>query len=177
MTLVKWESAANVTFAAMNGVLHLWKDADSYTQRFMTRLLYDAVFCSGNPNNTGYISMNALSNKRKKKKVTLDHCLSPQFVARMVYDNPDKWLSDPDTFKRLFYMCCTTIQVTPEENNALSQLTENRDGVFKILVPTHKKYEHLNIILYHQDKGVVTDVFQDLVPRELVSYEENYLVS
>lgn len=175
MTISKWESAATVTFAAMNGVLHLWKGADSHTQRFMTRLLYDAVFCSGEPNKTGYISSEALSNKRKKKKVTSDHCLSPQFVARMVYDNPDRWLTDLEEFKRLFYMCCTTITVTPEENIALSKLTENRDGEFKILIPTHKKYEYLNISLLHKDRGVVTDVFEDLVPKELIDYEQNYL--
>ncbi len=175
MTLSKWEEASSIAFDAMKGVLYRWKDATPRTQRFMTRLLYDAVFCSGNPNNSGYISVKAMSNKRMKKKVTLDHCLSPQFVARMIYDNPDKWLSDFDTFKKLFYMCCITIQVTPEENIKLSKLTENRDGEFVIHVPTHRKYDHLGIVLFHPEKGVVSDVFEDLVPMELIEYEKDYL--
>jgi hypothetical protein len=177
MSTYRWEDAATVTFAAMNGVLNLWKDAGPNTQRFMTRLLYDAVFCSGEPNKTGYISSAALLNKRKRKRVTSDHCLSPQFVARMIYDNPDRWLTDLEEFKKLFYMCCTTITVTPEENVALSKLTENRDGKFTVLVPTHKKYEYLNISLLHKNRGVVSDVFEDLVPRELIEYEKQYLVA
>jgi len=177
MMTFNWEFAVPITFDAMNGVLHHWNGADSRTQRYMTRLLYDAVFCSGQPNKTGYISSAALVNKRKKKRVTLDHFLSPQFIARMIYDNPDRWLTDLEEFKKLFYKCCATIEVVPQENIALSKLTENKDGEFKILVPTHKKYEYLNIRLLHKDKGVVTDIFKDLVPEELITYEENYLVS
>jgi hypothetical protein len=159
----------------MKGVLPFWGTANQYKQRSMTRLLYDQVFCAGEPNKTGYISSAAMSAKRKGNKTTKDHCLSPQFVARMVYDNPDVWLTDVEKFKSLFYMCCQTIEITPEENIKLSKLTENRDGEFVIHVPTHRKYDHLGIVLFHPEKGVVSNVFEDLVPMELIEYEEDYL--
>lgn len=171
----KWQDFAEICFYAMKGVLPFWETANQYKQRSMTRLLYDQVFCAGEPNKTGYISSAAMSAKRKGNKTTKDHCLSPQFVARMVYDNPDVWLTDVEKFKSLFYMCCQTIEITPEENIKLSKLTENRDGEFVIHVPTHRKYDHLGIILFHPDKGVVSDVFEDLVPMELIEYEKDYL--
>ena len=173
----KWEDFALIAFHAMKGVLPFWKNANSYQQRAMTRILYDQVFCAGEPNKTGYISSAAMSAKRKGNKTTKDHCLSPQFVARMVYDNPEVWLTDFDKFKTLFLKCCQTIEVTSKENNDLSRLTENRDGQFFIHVATHKKYDHLGIVLFHQEKGVVRDVFEDLVPEELINYESSYLVS
>lgn len=172
----KWEEFAQITFHAMKGVLPFWKTASNFTQRSMTRILYDQVFCAGEPNKTGYISVEAMTAKRKGRKTTKDHCLSPQFVARMVYDHPDIWLTDLNKFKSLFYMCCQTIEVTPSENIQLSKLTENKEGQFIIHVPTHKKYDHLGIVLFHKDKGVVTDVFEDLVPVELIEYEQNYLL-
>lgn len=171
----KWENFAEVCFDAMNGTLHRWKASSQYTQRSMTRILYDQVFCSGEPNKTGYISGAAMTAKRKGNKTTKDHCLSPQFVARMVYDHADVWLSDIKKFKTLFYMCCQTIEITPEENIKLSKLTLNKDNEFVIYVPTHKKYDHLGIILFHPEKGVISDIFEDLVPKELIDYEQNYL--
>jgi len=172
----KWEDFALIAFHAMKGVLPFWKNANSHQQRAMTRLLYDQVFCAGEPNKTGYISVAAMSAKRKGNKTTKDHCMSPQFVARMVYDNADVWLTDLDKFKTLFLMCCQTIEVTPDENNKLSQLTENKDGQFIIHVATHLKYDHLGIVLFHPEKGAVRDVFEDLIPSELIDYESNYLV-
>jgi len=172
----KWEDFALIAFHAMKGVLPFWKNANSHQQRAMTRLLYDQVFCAGEPNKTGYISAAAMSAKRKGNKTTKDHCMSPQFVARMVYDNADVWLTDLDKFKTLFLMCCQTIEVTPDENNKLSQLTENKDGQFIIHVATHLKYDHLGIVLFHPEKGAVRDVFEDLIPSELIDYESNYLV-
>ena len=173
----KWEEFALIAFHAMKGVLPFWKNANSYQQRAMTRILYDQVFCAGEPNKTGYISSAAMSAKRKGNKTTKDHCLSPQFVARMVYDNPDVWLNDLDKFKTLFLKCCQTIEVTSSETTNLSKLTENRDGQFVIHIATHQKYDHLGIVLFHQEKGVVSDIFEDLVPEELIDYESDYLVA
>ena len=173
---MKWEDFALIAFHAMKGVLPFWKNANSHQQRAMTRLLYDQVFCAGEPNKTGYISVAAMSAKRKGNKTTKDHCMSPQFVARMVYDNANVWLTDLDKFKTLFLMCCQTIEVTPDENNKLSQLTENKDGQFIIHVATHLKYDHLGIVLFNPEKGAVRDVFEDLIPSELIDYESNYLV-
>ena len=165
----RWEDFALIAFHAMKGVLPFWKNANSHQQRAMTRLLYDQVFCAGEPNKTGYISAAAMSAKRKGNKTTKDHCMSPQFVARMVYDNADVWLTDLDKFKTLFLMCCQTIEVTPDENNKLSKLTENKDGQFLIHIATHLKYDHLGIVLFHPEKGAVRDVFEDLIPSELIA--------
>ena len=90
---------ANVSYKAMKGVFPLWKDASSHTIRGMTRLLYDPVFCCGAVNQTGLTSVSALMEKTKP---TLDHCLSPQFVARMIYDQPDIWLSEFDKFSYFY---------------------------------------------------------------------------
>ena len=40
-----------------------------------------------------------MENKKNKQRVCVDDCLSPQFVARMTYDNPDIWLNDFEKFK------------------------------------------------------------------------------
>jgi len=31
--------------------------------------------------------------------------------------------------------------------------------------------------VFHQEKGLVRDIFEDLVPEELINYESSYLVS
>ena len=174
---MRWISFANVAFHAMKGAAPLWKNADSDTKISMTRLLYDQVFSSGNPHKTGYISSNALDAKREKKKTCNDHCLSPQFVARMIYDNPDVWLTDFEKFKNLFFLCCQTIVVTSKENTELSNLTSNKNGKLEIKVATHLKYEHCNITLFHPKKGIVKNPFLDILPDELIEYEKQYLTS
>ena len=173
----KWESFAEVAFHAMKGALPLWTNASPDTRRAMTRILYDLVFSTGDPNKTGYMSSNAMEAKTKRLKTCKDHCLSPQFVARMIYDNPNIWLVDVDKFKELFYSCCQTILITSKENTALSNLTKNSDGKLTIEVPTNMKYEHLNIELFHKDKGYVGNIFDELVPKELIEYEKQYLTS
>lgn len=173
-----WQEFALSSFDSMKASLYRWKEtADPSTKRSLTRLFYDQIFCSGDPNRTGYISLSAMDNKKNKKNVCTDHCLSPQFVARMIYDHPEVWLSDFDKFKNLFYQSCLTIKVTPEENTRLSKLTDNSNGQFSVYVPTHQKYDHLGIKLFHPEKGFVTEnIFVDLVPTELMEYEKQYLV-
>ena len=172
----KWESFAEVAFHAMKGVLPLWTNASPDTRRAMTRILYDLVFSTGDPNKTGYMSSNAMEAKTKRLKTCKDHCLSPQFVARMVYDNPDVWLTDFEKFKKLFHACCQTILITSKQNYALSNLTKNLNGEFFVEVATHEKYKHLNIKLFREQEGYVEDVFYDkLVPIELTKYERKYL--
>ena len=87
---MKWHSHAKAAFYAMKGCLELWvmarKSGDNNLMIALTRILYDQVFSSGKPNQTGYISSAAMTNKREKKKTCSDHCLSPQFVARMIFD-------------------------------------------------------------------------------------------
>ena len=173
MTRTKnWKAYCKTAFNALSASVEDWGDPDFF--RPITRIYYINVFDCASVNHLGLISEEALLNPKER---TQDHCLSPQFVARMVYDNPDVWLTDFDKFKTLFLKCCQTIEVTSSENTKLSKLTENKDGQFSIFVATHKKYDHLGIVLFHQEKGVVRDVFEDLVPEELMNYESDYLVT
>lgn len=95
-------------------------------------------------------------------------------------DNPDKYLQDYDVFEELFWLSCSLITVTKNENKQLSLLTENDGMDYKVLVPTNLKYKHLGIQLYQKVgngwKDVVEykDHFVD-VPNYLLQYEERYL--
>ena len=143
------------------------------------------VFDCGNPNHTGFISQTAYNNKLEGKKTVYDHYLSPQFIGRMILDNPDKYLSDFNVFRDLFWKSCGTVVVTAEENIKLSKLTENNDNYYKVFVPTDKKYEHVGIkLLSRPDKkqkwkgvDVIESSTTDLYfPDDLIDYEKVYLV-
>ena len=114
----------------------------------------------------------------KNKRATRDHILSPQFVARMIYDQPEIWLSEYEKFKQLFFICCQTIQITRTENDVLKNFTSNNNNNFVILVPTLRKYEEAGIRLYDQTQTrfVQNNIFEELVPEELTDYEKQYLV-
>jgi len=151
--------------------------------RPITRIYYFGVFDAGNPNPTGLISESALKNKMEGKKTVLDHCLSPQFICRMILDNPDIYLSDYEKFKEVYYYSCRTIVVTQEENDALSKLTINDGNTYKVLVPTNLKYNHLGIKLYMRPDStnkwklaeeIETNILD--VPQELLNYEKDFLV-
>ena len=107
-----------------------------------------------------------------------DTALSPQFVARMIYDQPEIWLSEYEKFKQLFFICCQTIQITRTENDVLKNFTSNNNNNFVILVPTLRKYEEAGIRLYDQTQTrfVQNNIFEELVPEELTDYEKQYLV-
>ena len=115
----------------------------------------------------------------KNKRATKDHILSPQFVARMIYDQPEIWLSDYEKFKNLFFISCQTIQITRTENDTLKNFTSNNNNNFVILVPTLQKYEEAGIRLYDQNRVafVNNSIFEELVPDELTNYEKQYLVN
>ena len=171
-----WKVYCLTAFNALRANAELWQDPAYF--RPITRIYYDLVFCSGY-NRTGLISEAALNNTKER---TDDHCLSPQFIARMIMDNPDLYLSDYTVFENLFNLARTTVCVTKSENKQLSLLTDN-DGVdYKVYVPTNKKYGHLGIKLYekvgHQWKDVVEyegDI-GDIAPIDLLTYEEKFLV-
>jgi hypothetical protein len=134
---------------------------------------------------SGYITENALLEKRSNPKWTIckDHCYSPQFIARMIMDNPDIYLTDYDKFKEIFLIACTTIDITSDENRRLSLLTSNKAGDFKIYVPTDKKYQHLDIRLLRRNYGrnwynTPTDYVSNYIetPQEILDYEKQFLV-
>ena len=66
----------------------------------------------------------------------------------MIMDNPEKYLSDYETFEKLFFLSCMVVKVTKEENRLLSLQTDNRSKEYKILTPTNLLYETVGIELY-----------------------------
>lgn len=179
------EIYCQIAFNCLKANLYLWKlyPNDKDVLRGVTRPYYDLVHSLSIP--SGFITIKALEEKRNDSKWILckDHCYSPQFIARMIMDNPEIYLEDYEKFKKLFYIACTTIDITPEENRALSLLTSNRGNGYKIYVPTDKKYQHLNIQLVKRNYGPkwsfkpadsVSNYIQ--TPQELLDYEKQFLV-
>ena len=175
----RWEYFAETAFDAMQvqSVRNRWVDAPSQKKISLTRIYYDQINSCGYPNQTDYISMEALKILSKKKRPTRDHILSPQFVARMIYDNADYWLTDYPIFKDLFFKCCTTIQVTRQENDLLKSYTSNHKENFSLYCNTVDKYERAGISLFDGIQFVSNNVFEQLVPKELTEYEKRYLTN
>ena len=67
--------------------------------------------------------------------------------------------------------------IRDRENTALSHLTTNKGGKFEVKVSTDKKYEHLKIVLFHPERGIVPNPFGELLPEGLLEYEKQYLVT
>lgn len=169
-TTDRWKNYATVAYDAMVANVENWKNPEN--KRAITRIYYDLVFCSGHPNDSGLISADAMIAKIQKKKITKDHCYSPQFIARMIMDNADYFLSSREVFMQTYFDSCRTITVTPEENTELRKLTKNTADGFVILVPTTHKYSHLNIELLNK-KTQVPNILE--VPDILVEYEKQYI--
>jgi hypothetical protein len=176
-----WKVYCETSFNGLGANLHNWGNP-KYT-RPITRIYYFGVFDSGNPNPTGLISENALYNKLSGKKTVLDHCLSPQFICRMILDNPDTYLINYKEFERMFWLSCQTIVVTQQENEQLSTLTTNDDSGYKVAIATHLKYNHLGINLLKREEGkkrwkdsVMMNSNVIDAPKELLQYEQRFLI-
>jgi hypothetical protein len=174
-----------IAFNCLKANLDLWrsKPNDKDVLRGITRPYYDLVHSLSIP--SGFITISALEEKRKDSRWVLcrDHCYSPQFIGRMIMDEADTYLNNYEKFRELFYISCTTIDITPEENRALSLLTSNQSGNYKIYVPTDKKYQHLNIELVNRNYGrdwynKPTSPIDNYIqtPQELLEYEKRFLV-
>ncbi len=183
-TLHRINTYCEIAFNGLKANLYMWKSRpdDKDVLRGVVRPYYDLVHSLSIP--TGYITTRALGEKRNDKYwvICKDHCYSPQFIGRMIMDNSEIYLEDYEKFKEIFYISCTTIDITPEENRKLSQLTSNRNDGFKIYVPTDKKYQHLNIELVERNYGTawynkpanpVSNYIQ--TPQELLNYEKQFL--
>ena len=95
-------------------------------------------------------------------------------------------MNDYEKFKQLFYISCSVIIVTQDENDALALLTKSDDknSIFNILIPTDKKYDHVGIKLLRYSgsgkwtnreyKSVPNSVLS--IPSELLEYEKQYLL-
>ena len=46
----------------------------------------------------------------------------------MILDNPEKYLTDYETYKEIFELACSTVEVTVQENSILRQYTSNKDN-------------------------------------------------
>lgn len=177
-----WRAYCTTAFNSLRANIKEWSSPEYY--RPITRIYYINVFDCGLSNFTGLVSESALQNKLNGRKVVYDHCLSPQFIGRMIMDNPDKYLEDYKIFEDIFWESCRTVMVTQEENFALSSLTENNGIDYKIHVPTNKKYNHLGIHLYFRpnkngrwSETVPLDTNIIDTPKELLEYEKKFLVS
>ena len=182
-TTKDWTVYCKKTFRNLQANAEDW-DTSPEWNRAITRDFYLGVFDCGNPNPSGLISENAYVNKMNKGKTTHDHCLSPQFIGRMIMDSQDTYFSDYEKFKATFWYACRTIVVTQKENESLSFLTCNDETGYKILVPTDKKYNHLGINLYEREEGRIhwkyaRPIHNNIidVPEELLEYEKRYLVA
>ena len=131
-----WKAYCETSFHSLKANFHNWGKPEFY--RPITRIYYINVFDSGLCNFTGMISENALQNKLNDGKVVHDHCLSPQFIGRMILDNHEIYLEDYDKFQELFWISCSTVIVTAEENTALSDLTLNDGFNYEIKVISYR---------------------------------------
>ena len=135
------EAYCITTYNNLKANLLNWGCPDFY--RPITRIMYEGVFSSGT-NDLGYISKEALANPKMRCK---DHYLSPQFIGRMIMDNPSRFLKNYEDFKDIFFLARGVLNVTKKENTALSHLTYNNGTEYRVYVPTDKKYEHIGINL------------------------------
>lgn len=170
-----WKAYCQTTFNSLRANVENWGDPDYF--RPITRLYYIGVFDCGTSNHLGLISHDALNNPKERTK---DHCLSPQFIGRMIMDNPEKYLEDYDIFESLFWLSCSLITVTKDENRRLSMLTENDGNEYKVLVPTNLKYRHLGIKLYSKTGTTWRNVVEcesNIIdaPKDLLEYEKLFI--
>ena len=190
----RWHHYCDNAFDAINAVKHKWKNP-LYLQRPIGRLLYCDVSSAGyGVNNSRLISENAMNNillygitaTDKDKKTVKDHAYSPQFVSRVILDNQELYLNDWELFKAVFFDCCFITTLTDAENEALKQLTISKDkeNIFKVKVPTYKKYDHVGIKLFKYEGNCdwkdreFTPVPNTAlnVPSYLIEHEKQYLV-
>lgn len=171
-----WEAYCKTSFNSLRSNVENWGEPDFF--RPITRIYYISVFDCAQVNHLGLISEKAKNNPKER---TYDHCLSPQFIGRMIMDHSEKYLEDYEVFKNLFWLSCSTITVTKNENVQLSRLTENNGIDYRVYVPTNLKYKHLNIKLYKRTNkrwknAVECDDNIISVPEDLIRYEREFIV-
>ena len=136
-------------FNSMQANLYRWGKPET-SVRSLTRIFYVNVHDSGK-DNTGLISEAAIQYKIKgiKKKTSDDHYGRPQAQAYMIYDNPDKYLSDYEVFREIFFDARRTITVAKSENDLFSNDTTSDDGTnFIITTRSDKLYQKHGVKLF-----------------------------
>ena len=115
------EEYCRTAFNSMKANLYRWGKPET-DLRSLTRIYYVNVHDSGyDPLN--YISEEAIPYRLnlQTKKITSDHYTRPQMQSRLIYNNPDKYLSDYDIFKKLFFDARKTVIITKDENERASK--------------------------------------------------------
>ena len=169
-----------LSYNSLKQNMHHWGDPD--WTRPLTRTFYNFMFGAGT-NPTGFISEAALNNKLNKQKTCQDHYLSPQFMGRMILDNPEKYLCDLETFTKIFTIACSTVEITVKENTIPRQYTSNKNNEYRVFVPTDQKYERAGIKLCKRPEGKKLWKYAQLTedklffPVDLIQYEKQFLVS
>jgi hypothetical protein len=167
-------------------VFNFWKKNRKNTDavRSVTRPFYDLVHSLSVP--SGFITERALEKKRNDPTwmTCRDHCYSPQFIYQMLMDNHEVYVNDYEKYFEIFKTACITIDILSEQNKSLSLLTSNRKGVYKVYVPTDKKYQYLDIKLVSRNYGrkwydKPADPVDNYIvtPQELLDYEKRFLVN
>ena len=163
----KQETTIETVFEVLNSCIHLWKKG--FDDRLITRIFYVAVINI----HSGYSSPNAMSGEWE---TTEDHVFTPQFIARYLLDNANKYLNDFVLFRELFIWSSTVITVTKVENNLLKGQTKNKDDVFSITCLMNEKYKKVGIDkLYKESVGYVEGFPLEIWPG-ILEYEKQYLV-
>ena len=164
-------SKCKVTHSALKGIMNdgLWDY--NINKRDCTRHFYEGCGAYA----SGYMSLDAQMLKSKER--TKDHFISPQTYAYYILDN---WrdFSDYEKFKKEWWFCSQTIQVTSEENDRLKGFTinnSNTGGVIKVTTSIINRYSDAGIKLYH-DKVDVVDRFPFEVSKEFLKYEKENLL-
>ena len=136
-------------FNSMQANLYRWGKPET-SVRSLTRIFYVNVHDSGK-DNIGLISEEAIQYKIKgiAKKTSEDHYARPQAQAYMIYDNPDKYLSDYEVFKKIFFDARKIIIVAKSENDLFSNDTTSDDGInFAIKTRSDKLYQKHGVKLF-----------------------------
>ena len=97
-------------------------------------------------------------------------------------DNHEQF-EDFSVFREWFVMCCSTILVTPNENDRLSsEGTKNHGGEYVIMSPTDKQYVRANLDLFTYGnerswaKRSLTQVSNVInAPSTLLEYEKVFI--
>tara|TARA_B100000214_G_C23806566_1_gene552945 strand:+ start:69 stop:629 length:561 start_codon:yes stop_codon:yes gene_type:complete len=135
-------------YNGMKSNLYRWGKPETDI-RSMTRIFYVNVHDSGK-DNIMLISKKAMEFKVKgiQRKTTDDHYTRPQAQAYMIYDYPEKYLSDFEVFKKIFFDARRTITVAKKENDLFRDDTSNDGYNFTIGNRSDKLYELHGIKLF-----------------------------
>ena len=144
----------------------------------ITRDFYDKVFTSPN-DHTGLVSLEA---SKKGLKGCDDHFATPQFVARIIFDNFEDFrgVDGEKLFHELFNFCRRTIKVTSEQNRVLSSYTHNKNGEFFLHEGIVGRYLKEDYTILHSEIGVIdTETFLNIlnVPDYILDKEKEYILA